>query len=85
MERTVQSTTTKEVSTATVDGWNLTFTSESGTNANVNVQGQKGPYNMNAYANATTNNVGFSNGAPYDTDLASAVAEEMELILNPVE
>ncbi|SFJ98167.1 hypothetical protein [Parapedobacter indicus] len=84
MERTVQSTTTKEVSTATVDGWNLTFTSESGTNANVNVQGQKSEHYMNAYANATSNHVGFSNGA-FDAALATAVAEEMELILNPVE
>lgn len=83
MERTVQSTVTKEVSTAAVDGWNLTFTAENGTNANVNVQGQKGEHYMNASASASNSHIGFSGGA-YDAALATAVAAEMELIINPV-
>jgi hypothetical protein len=86
MERTVVRLSTAELSTATLNGWNLTFNVEDSPELKrVTVSGQNG----NAYVNATAtsegvSNVGFSQGSA-DVTLAAALLEEMEAILNPVE
>lgn len=84
--RTVQSTATKEVSSANYNGWDLTFTTEiGGPYTNVSVHGQKDGAYLNANANSDGHvNVNFSQGG-YDSDVATAVAAEMESILNPAE
>lgn len=85
--RTVQSTATKEVSKATHEGWDLTFTVETtDTSTSVSVHGNDG---NNAYLNASQNsdghvNVSFSQGG-YDATLAADVAAEMDAIMNPGE
>ena len=86
MERTVIRQSTQEVSTATVNGWGLTITVEDSPELKrVTVSGQQG----NAYVNAVAtsdgaSNIGFSQGTP-DIVVATAILEEMDAIVNPVE
>lgn len=84
IERTVQNTATKEVSTASFDGWNLNFTTETtDTDVVVTVYGTKGSQHLNASARSDGHvNIGFSQGS-YDQDVANALAVEMEGIVNP--
>lgn len=84
--RAVQSTATKETSTATYDGWDLNFTIETtDTDTVVTVYGQKGNQHLNASARSDGHvNIGFSQGS-YDQDVANALAVEMEGIVNPDE
>jgi len=82
--RTVQSTSTQEVSTATYKGWNLSFTAESDATGvkRVSLQGNKaGSYvNAHLYAAERNSNVSFAQG-DYDADLASAIIAEMEAMV----
>lgn len=82
--RTVQSTATKEVSTANFNGWDLNFTTETtDTNVAVSVYGTKGNQHLNASARSDGHvNIGFSQGS-YDQGVANALAVEMEGIVNP--
>lgn len=86
MERTVTRQSTQEVSTATVNGWNLTFTVDnSPEEKRVTVFGQQGNAYVNAVAtNSGASNIGFSGGMS-DTTLAVAILDEMEAIINPAD
>lgn len=83
IERTVQSTATKEVSQASFEGWDLNFTTETtDTDVVVTVYGAKGGQHLNASARSDGHiNIGFSQGS-YDQDIANALAVEMEGIVN---
>jgi len=85
--RTVQSTSTKEVSTAVCNGWNLNFTVETiGEQVkSINVNGDKGQSYFSANYNENGHiNLSFSQSS-YDADLADEVAAEMEAIVNQAE
>ena len=88
MNRTQVSVTTRTVSTASHEGWELTFTHESnGTQESVGCSGTNGTGGiLNASMNSAppNSNVNF-HGIGHDAELATDIFAEMEIILGGTE
>ncbi len=82
MERTEVSVTTRTVSTASHEGWTLTFNHESnGSQNGVSCNGTNGTGGvLNASLNGSNSNISF-NGVAHDSDLAADIFAELETIL----